>query len=65
MGNPSNVGHARLKRAETTSHAWGMFDKRRLESGTAIARVWWVEALYWGCWAVLAALAVHVSLKRL
>ena len=46
-------------------HAWGMFDKHRLESGTAIARVWWAEALYWGCWTALVALAVYVGLTRL
>ena len=46
-------------------HAWGMFDKHRLESATAIARVWWAEALYWGCWAALVALGVHVGLTRL
>ena len=95
MSNPPDVGHVRLKRAETTStfgagilgagiallaadllrsyavpfvviglamHAWGMFDKHRLESGTAIPRVWWAEALYWGCWAALVALGVYVGL---
>ena len=46
-------------------HAWGMFDKHRIESGTAIPRVWWAEALYWGCWAALVALGVYVGLTRL
>lgn len=41
-------------------HAWGMYDKHRLEGGPSAARIWWVELLYWGCWAGLAALLGYV-----
>ena len=46
-------------------HAWGMYDKHRLESRTATRVVWWAEALYWTCWAALAALAVYVVAMKL
>ena len=41
-------------------HAWGMFDKHRVESGAASVQPWWTTALYWICWLGLAALAVVV-----
>ena len=41
-------------------HAWGMYDKHRLEAGAATRHVWWAEALYWGCWLALAALALYL-----
>ena len=34
-------------------HGWGMYDKRRLEQAE-VPRAWWVEALYWLCWILLA-----------
>ena len=43
-------------------HAWGMYDKHRLESGVDSGRLWWAEALYWGCWIGLLALAVYAVL---
>ena len=43
-------------------HAWGMYDKHRLESGVGTGRLWWAEALYWGCWIGLLALAVYTVL---
>ena len=43
-------------------HAWGMYDKHRLESGAGTGRLWWAEALYWGCWIGLLALAVYAVL---
>jgi len=42
-------------------HAWGMYDKHRLESGIGTTRVWWAEVLYWGCLAALIALAVFIA----
>ena len=45
-------------------HAWGMYDKHRLEAGAGAARIWWVETLYWGCWIILAALAVYGVVTR-
>ena len=41
-------------------HAWGMAERRRLESGTA--RLWWAELLYWGCWAALVVVGGFVAL---
>jgi hypothetical protein len=38
-------------------HAWGMYDKHRLEAGE---RLWWSELLYWGCWVSLVALLVFL-----
>ena len=35
-------------------HAFGMWDKHRLE-GTAANSAPWVAALYWICWLLLAA----------
>lgn len=46
-------------------HAWGMSDKHRLESGVGTGRLWWAEALYWGCWIALLALALYVVLAIL
>lgn len=43
-------------------HAWGMYDKHRLESGAGTGRLWWAEALYWGCWIGLLVLAVYAVL---
>ena len=45
-------------------HAWGMYDKHRLEKRSETARVWWATALYWLCWIALAALVVLVALRR-
>ena len=43
------------------AHAWGMFDKHRLEGAAASARPWWAEAAYWACWVALLALAAYVA----
>lgn len=45
-------------------HSWGMFDKHRLEVNEGAVRIWWVEALYWGCWVALAGLLVYVIATR-
>ena len=45
-------------------HAWGMYDKHRLEAASDSARIWWVEALYWGCWIALVALGIYVVVSR-
>ena len=44
-------------------HGWGMFERRRLEDHTT-RRVWWSEALYWLCWAGLAAISAVLILRR-
>ena len=41
-------------------HAWGMFDKHRLDAGMGERRVWWAFLLYWGCWLALVALIVYI-----
>ena len=46
-------------------HAFGMWDKHRLESSLATTNPAWVVALYWVCWALLAALvAILVVVRR-
>jgi hypothetical protein len=44
-------------------HAWGMYDKHRLEAGE-LRQVWWSELLYWSCWVSLVALLVFVVIGR-
>jgi uncharacterized membrane protein YecN with MAPEG domain len=39
-------------------HAWGMWDKHRLEAGGPEAR--WSAVLYWVCWVLLAVAAIFV-----
>lgn len=46
-------------------HGWGMLDKHRLEGRQAIERVWWVELLYWLCWASLFILVAYILVGRL
>lgn len=46
-------------------HGWGMLDKHRLESRQATERVWWVELLYWLCWASLFILVAYILVGRL
>lgn len=45
-------------------HAWGMFDKHRLENASTSARLWWAEALYWICWAALLALVAYIIISQ-
>ena len=45
-------------------HAWGMWDKHRLETLSAAPRLWWAEVLYWGCWLLLVALVGALLLAR-
>ena len=46
-------------------HAWGMYDKHRLERGTDAASVRYAAALYWLCWAVLAVVAGYLLMQAL
>lgn len=39
-------------------HAIGMWDKHRIESRVVAVKLWWVTALYWICWLLLAIGAV-------
>ncbi|MFC1458325.1 MULTISPECIES: hypothetical protein [Microvirga] len=34
-------------------HAWGMFDKHRLERQADAPAVWWAPVAYWTCWGLL------------
>jgi hypothetical protein len=42
------------------AHAWGMWDKHRLERRASVETVWWSTAPYWACW--LAVLGMLVAL---
>ena len=46
-------------------HAWGMYDKHRLESATGAASVRYATGLYWLCWGLLALLAAYLALRAL
>lgn len=46
-------------------HAWGMYDKHRLERGTGAASVRYATALYWICWGLLGLLAAYLILRAL
>lgn len=47
------------------AHAWGMFDKHRLEAAAPGARPRWAESLYWVCWAALLLLLVYLAASYL
>ena len=42
------------------SHGIGMARMRSLEQQSHMTRVWWMEALYWGCWLALAGVLVYI-----
>lgn len=39
-------------------HAFGMWDKHRLETAAQPGDARWAKALYWACWVLLAAVVV-------
>jgi len=45
-------------------HAWGMYDKHRLEALSNVPRVWWATAFYWVCWIALVALIIYVVARQ-
>jgi hypothetical protein len=47
------------------THAWGMFNKHRLESGLSVGRLWWMELLYWVCWLALLVLILYLTVNYL
>ena len=47
------------------THAFGMWDKHRLESRMSNGDPWWVTLLYWTCWLGLAAIAVWLLVAAL
>jgi hypothetical protein len=46
-------------------HAWGMYDKHRLERGSEVQSVRFVAALYWSCWILLALLVAYLAVGAL
>jgi hypothetical protein len=50
--------------AGLVAHAWGMWDKHRLEAQARAASGPWVTALYWVCWLLLAAVAASLLVGR-
>lgn len=44
-------------------HAWGMFDKHRLERQAGTPDAWWGPVAYWSCWGLLAILAAGFMLR--
>ena len=49
--------------AGVTVHAWGMYDKHRLERRSETASVPFAAALYWSCWILLAALIAWLVVR--
>lgn len=41
-------------------HAWGMWQKHRLEAAIDDAMPAWVQALYWVCWLALALIVAFL-----
>lgn len=50
--------------AGLTAHAFGMWDKHRLEALGPTQRELWVTALYWLCWLLLAAVVLLLLVGR-
>lgn len=45
-------------------HAWGMFDKNRLEKQADASIPSWSKALYIVCWVCLLLLGVYIVINR-
>ena len=45
-------------------HAFGMWDKRRLEAQAHVETGPWVVALYWVCWLLLAGVVTFLFMGR-
>jgi hypothetical protein len=50
--------------AGVITHAFGMWDKHRLEAKTGVEGGRWVVALYWICWLLLAGLVAFLIVRR-
>ena len=35
------------------AHAWGMYDKHRIERDSGAGNPWWSALFYWLCWVLL------------
>ena len=49
--------------AGLAAHGWGMFQRRRLEAHSGIARAGWEAPVYWICWLALAAILLYAFLR--
>jgi hypothetical protein len=45
-------------------HAFGMWDKHRLEATSSVENPIWVVALYWMCWLLLAGVLAMLLFWR-
>ena len=45
-------------------HAFGMWDKHRLEATSDVATGRWLLALYWACWLLLAGTILFLIIRR-
>lgn len=43
-------------------HGWGMYQKHWLETRDSTYRIWWVEVLYWSCWAALGGSVLIIAI---
>lgn len=44
-------------------HAWGMYDKHRLERRAGAVDPPWATTLYWVCWLTLAGLLAWILIR--
>jgi hypothetical protein len=44
-------------------HAWGTYDKHRLERQADSPDAWWEPVAYWTCWGLLAVLAAGLAAR--
>jgi uncharacterized membrane protein YecN with MAPEG domain len=45
------------------AHAWGMFDKHRLERQADAPNVWWELLVYWVCWILLGLAGLGAAVR--
>ena len=56
-------GATLLTIAGVAVHAFGMWDKQRLETRDDSPRDPWVVALYWSCWVLLVGLVIALLFR--
>lgn len=44
-------------------HAFGMWDKHRLEASSNTVTPWWVTTAYWVCWVLLVLVTALLALR--
>lgn len=45
------------------THAWGMFDKHRIETTENVRRAPWENLVYWTCWLSLGGLIAYIAAR--